>query len=345
MPAKGVSATLEPHAPPPPHPRSPSRARGGLAPAALGSEPGGVTTVELVTGDARRSPRTGRAALHARGHPLARVRAGSRSARARSTGRWSAWRPAAPEDEDGPDPGSRRARGSAGWRIGNPWWVGPSDRIEVRTSGRVGARSRPSRLEPRARVPFRVPAATSDAADRARGCRGARTSRSGAHRRVTPTRSASRSSTTPPAGTTTRAPRRRRSSRGSSSTTSRGTAGTTSATTFSSTASGRSTRVGSAAPSETSSARTRRASTPARSGSRCSGRTGARLPPERRRTRSPTLVAWRLDLAHVDPTAALTFISGGSNRFPSGVPVLLRGVSGSPRHGLHGVSRESLYAR
>jgi hypothetical protein len=58
--------------------------------------------------------------------------------RTRSTrGRWSAWDDAAPEAEDQPDVGSvERARASA-WRLGNPWWVGPSDRIEYRVRGRV----------------------------------------------------------------------------------------------------------------------------------------------------------------------------------------------------------------
>ena len=40
------------------------------------------------------------------------------------------------------------------------------------------------------------------------------------------------------------------------------------------------------------------------------------------------LLAWRLDLAHVDPLSTLTFISGGSERFPAGIPVFLRAVSG-----------------
>jgi N-acetylmuramoyl-L-alanine amidase len=53
------------------------------------------------------------------------------------SGRWSAWRPAAPEDEDGPDLGSREGGRRPGWRIGNPWWVGPSDRIQTRAIGRV----------------------------------------------------------------------------------------------------------------------------------------------------------------------------------------------------------------
>ena len=33
------------------------------------------------------------------------------------------------------------------------------------------------------------------------------------------------------------------------------------------------------------------------------------------------LLAWRLDLAHVDPLSTLTFISGGSERYRAGIPV------------------------
>ena len=40
------------------------------------------------------------------------------------------------------------------------------------------------------------------------------------------------------------------------------------------------------------------------------------------------LLAWRLDLAHVDPLGALTYTSGGNPRFPTGTPVDLRAISG-----------------
>jgi flagellar hook assembly protein FlgD len=40
------------------------------------------------------------------------------------------------------------------------------------------------------------------------------------------------------------------------------------------------------------------------------------------------LLAWRLDLAHVDPLSTLNFLSGGNSRFPAGVPVFLRAISG-----------------
>ena len=58
---------------------------------------------------------------------------GSVSFRTRSvTGRWSRWRAAEPED-DGPDVQTHR-----GWQLGSPFWTGTSNRIQVRTSGRIG---------------------------------------------------------------------------------------------------------------------------------------------------------------------------------------------------------------
>jgi N-acetylmuramoyl-L-alanine amidase len=52
-------------------------------------------------------------------------------------GRWSAWQRAAPEDEDQPDRGTRETRARAGWHLGNPYWVGPSDRLAWRVRGDV----------------------------------------------------------------------------------------------------------------------------------------------------------------------------------------------------------------
>ena len=39
------------------------------------------------------------------------------------------------------------------------------------------------------------------------------------------------------------------------------------------------------------------------------------------------LLAWRLDLAHVDPATTLSFVSGGNARFAAGLPVFLRAIS------------------
>jgi len=61
---------------------------------------------------------------------------GTVSFRTRSvSGRWSAWRDAAPED-DGPDARTHELR-ARGWHLGSPYWTGLSDRIALRTFGRV----------------------------------------------------------------------------------------------------------------------------------------------------------------------------------------------------------------
>src|SRR5712691_11878739 len=69
-------------------------------------------------------PRFDLVGLHWRG-------AGSVEFRTRSlTGRWSAWEPAAPEAEDGPDHPVQ-----PGWRVGNPYWTGASNAIAYRLRG------------------------------------------------------------------------------------------------------------------------------------------------------------------------------------------------------------------
>ena len=57
------------------------------------------------------------------------------------------------------------------------------------------------------------------------------------------------------------------------------------------------------------------------------------------------LIAWRLDLAHVDPTSFLTFISGGSERYATGIPVLLSAVSGHRDTGFTECPGNALYSR
>ena len=53
------------------------------------------------------------------------------------SGRWSSWRAAAPEAEDAPDSGTSEAARSGRWKLGNPYWAGASDRIQYRLRGRV----------------------------------------------------------------------------------------------------------------------------------------------------------------------------------------------------------------
>jgi hypothetical protein len=57
------------------------------------------------------------------------------------------------------------------------------------------------------------------------------------------------------------------------------------------------------------------------------------------------LLAWRLDVAHVDPLSTLNHASGGNPRFPDGVPVFLRAVSGHRDTGFTSCPGGTLYAR
>jgi hypothetical protein len=50
---------------------------------------------------------------------------------------WSGWHEADAEPQDLPDRGSDEARRMRAWRIGNPWWTGAAERVQVRTRGRV----------------------------------------------------------------------------------------------------------------------------------------------------------------------------------------------------------------
>ena len=56
------------------------------------------------------------------------------------------------------------------------------------------------------------------------------------------------------------------------------------------------------------------------------------------------LLAWKLDLAHVDPNSTLTWPSGGNPRFPSGLPVFLRAISGHRDTGFTDCPGNALYA-
>jgi flagellar hook assembly protein FlgD len=71
-------------------------------------------------------------------------------------GRWSAWADAAPEAEDVPDTGTAERARSGSWRLGNPWWVGPSNRIEYRLHGRVARLRAFFVWSPQAGVPART---------------------------------------------------------------------------------------------------------------------------------------------------------------------------------------------
>jgi hypothetical protein len=133
---------------------------GLAAPAAFGAGHAGLVEVDLPVSHAR-GPVTGAAegrftlvGVHWQGP--GRILFRTRSAE----GRWARWRHAAPEGEDRPDRASRESRLRRGWHVGNPWWVGPSDRIETRAVGRVRRIRAYLVWSPEIRIPLRIPAAT-----------------------------------------------------------------------------------------------------------------------------------------------------------------------------------------
>lgn len=96
-----------------------------------------LTAVEVPVAGARslslvRSPRPfTMVGLHWRGTGTVEFRTRSLASR------WSVWHEAAPEAEDAPDRGSPERAAARGWHTGNPYWTGASDRIETRVHGRV----------------------------------------------------------------------------------------------------------------------------------------------------------------------------------------------------------------
>jgi N-acetylmuramoyl-L-alanine amidase len=70
----------------------------------------------------------------------------------------------------------------------------------------------------------------------------------------------------------------------------------------------------------------------------------AAAPTTAEKTALANLLAWRLDVAHVDPLSTLTFPSGGNARFPAGTPVFLRAISGHRDTGFTSCPGSVVYA-
>jgi hypothetical protein len=75
------------------------------------------------------------------------------------------------------------------------------------------------------------------------------------------------------------------------------------------------------------------------------GTYGSSAPPAVARTALAKLLAWRLDVAHVDPKSNLTWVSGGNARFASGTPVFIRAVSGHRDTGFTTCPGTALYSQ
>ena len=81
---------------------------------------------------ARQAPQTfNLAGLHWKGPGTVSFRTASLA------GKWSAWREAAVEGEDAPDSGSAEGAARSGWKLGSPYWTGPSSSIQYRFDGTI----------------------------------------------------------------------------------------------------------------------------------------------------------------------------------------------------------------
>jgi hypothetical protein len=72
---------------------------------------------------------------------------------------------------------------------------------------------------------------------------------------------------------------------------------------------------------------------------------GTRQIPAAAKAALEQVLAWRLDLAHVDPLSLLPWRSGGNPRFPAGVPVVLRAISGHRDTGFTDCPGTAFYAQ
>ncbi|HLE99011.1 MAG TPA: N-acetylmuramoyl-L-alanine amidase [Gaiellaceae bacterium] len=314
-----------------------------LAPGALAAIPAKTRAVvlERSAGDESVRYAEGRftlAGVHWRG-------SGKVSLRTRSVdGRWTPWRDAAPEDEDGPDWTSSESRLRSSFRVGNPFWVGPSDRVEVRVRGQVTGVRAYLVWSPETWVPVRRPAAVGAPTIVPRLSWGADES----IRRYPPSyapelrfaivhHTAGRNDYTRAAAPAIVKAIQLYHVQGNGwndigynflvdrfGTIYEGRFGGVDRNVVGAHAAGFNTgSVGVAVLGTYGSTSISKAAEDALA----------------------RLLAWRLDLAHVDPTGSLTAVSGGNERFVSGVPVSLRVVSGHRDAGSTECPGNALYAK
>ena len=313
------------------------------ATSAMAASGGRVATVELAarTGglfaSGSRVPRFTLAGVHWRGPGDIRFRTRAVS------GGWSPWRAGAPEEEDGPDRLSLESS-PPGWRVGNPWWAGESDGIEVRATGRVSRVRARLVWSPELRIPYRRPAAAETPSIVPRAGWGADESiRRGAPVYARDMRFAIVHHT---AGrndyTRSEAPAVVRGIQlyhvqGNGwndigynflvdrfGTVYEGRFGGVDRNVVGAHALGFNTgSVGIA----------------------LLGTYGSTRPPAAAQDAIARLISWRLDVAHVDPTGIVPLVSGGSERYANGAPVQLRAVSGHRDTGSTACPGDALYGR
>jgi hypothetical protein len=314
------------------------------APSLARAEPATIVSRELPVAGAARAlashaaPRFTLVGLHWQGR-------GSVSFRTRSlAGRWSAWRPAAPEAEDGPDQTNPEGvLRRAGWRLGNPYWTGPADRIEYRVRGEVqrlrghfvwsAAEPAPARTSAVAGAPAVVPRLSWGANE---SIKRAPPSYASATQFAVVHHTAGRNAYTRAESSAIVKAIQLYHVRGNGwndigynflvdkyGQVFEGRFGGMDRNVVGAHAEGFNTgSVGVAVL----------------------GNYEAATLPAPARAALVRLLAWRLDLAHIDPLATFSWISGGNPRFPRGVPVLLRTVVGHRDTGFTDCPGDRVYA-
>ena len=263
----------------------------------------------------------------------------------RSTGgRWGPWLDAAGEEDDQPDAGAPEATATRGWRVGSPTWVGPSSGIRYRIAGRVADLRATFVRSPELKIPLRAVAAAGSPPIVPRSAWGADES----IRRGEPTYAPSIrfASVHHTAGTNDYSPAQAAAiMRGIQIYHVKSNGWNDIGYNFlvdryGTVYEGRYGGI----DRNVVGAHIRGFNTGA-VGVAVIGTFGAVAIPPAAEASLEKLLAWRLDLAHVDPVSSLTVVSGGSERYPAGVPVLLRAVSGHRDTGLTSCPGDILYAR
>src|SRR3954451_3030968 len=259
-------------------------------------------------------------------------------------GKWSAWRRADPEAEDLPNAGTAEARAEGGWRIGNPYWTGAADGIQYRLHGPVDRLRAYFVRSLESRIPLRRVSMAGSPLILSREVWGANE----AIRRAPPSYAPSLQFALV-----------------------HHTAGTNSYTASQSAAIVRGIEIyhvkgngwndigynflvdkygqvfegrygGVERPVIGAHAQGFNTGSV---GIALIGSYGSPAPTKAQRDALAALIAWRLDVAHVDPLSSLTWTSGGNPRFPAGVPRFLHAVSGHRDTGFTDCPGNLLYAQ
>jgi N-acetylmuramoyl-L-alanine amidase len=257
-------------------------------------------------------------------------------------GRWSGWQDAAPEAEDRPDAGTAERARAGSWRLGNPWWVGPSNRIEYRLRGRV-TRLRawfvwspdagvPPRRVQSAAAPAIVPRSGWNADEKAR--RGTPAYASTLRLAVVHHTAGANGYTAAQSPAIVRAIQLYHVKGNGWNDIGYNFLVDRFGTVFEGRFGGMERNVVGAHAEGFNTGST---------GVAVLGEYSSLAVAAAARTSLANLLAWRLDVAHVDPATTLSYISGGNARFGPGLPVFLRTVSGHRDTGFTDCPGTALY--